>query len=116
MITMMTINDFHGDHVVEREIFQVEILVCGSPTMDMAQLKKVLVHQILSLIFMRQVVVYDGYKSTDDTITHFWEVNTITIKCWLDHQNVIMIYSYHQADIWNNNDMDIANYDSMRVL
>ena len=94
MITMMIImlrpdndhnddhNDFHGDHVVEREVnVQVEILVCGSPTMDMAQLKKVLVHQILSLIFMRQVVVYDGYKSTDDTITHFWEVNTITIKC-----------------------------------
>ena len=34
-------NDVHGDHGVEREIFQVEILVCGSPTMDMAQLKKV---------------------------------------------------------------------------
>ena len=39
---------------------EVEILVCGSPTMDLSELKK--------------VVVYDGYRPSDETIGHFWEV------------------------------------------
>ena len=39
---------------------EVEILVCGAPTMDLSELKK--------------VVVYDGYKPGDETIAHFWEV------------------------------------------
>jgi len=39
---------------------EVEILVCGSMTMDLSELKK--------------VVVYDGYKPTDPTIQVFWEV------------------------------------------
>ena len=39
---------------------EVEILVCGAPTMDLSELKK--------------VVVYDGYRPGDETIAHFWEV------------------------------------------
>ena len=39
---------------------EVEILVCGAPTMDLAELKK--------------VVVYDGYRPSDETVLHFWEV------------------------------------------
>ncbi|XP_023332612.1 probable E3 ubiquitin-protein ligase HECTD2 [Eurytemora carolleeae] len=42
------------------DLSKVEILVCGSPTMDLTELKK--------------VVVYDGYKPTDQTIIFFWEV------------------------------------------
>ena len=39
---------------------EVEILVCGAPTMDLSELKK--------------VVVYDGYRPGDETVLHFWEV------------------------------------------
>jgi hypothetical protein len=46
--------------ILVRLSLQVEILVCGSPTMDMLELKK--------------VTVYDGYKPNDDTIIFFWEV------------------------------------------
>jgi E3 ubiquitin-protein ligase HECTD2 len=45
----------------------VEILVCcGSPTMDMLELKK--------------VTVYDGYKPNDDTIIFFWEVRKYVLR------------------------------------
>ena len=36
------------------------MLVCGSPKIDMAQLKR--------------VTTYDGYHSTDPTVKGFWEV------------------------------------------
>ena len=40
---------------------EVEILVCGAPTMDLSELRK--------------VVVYDGYRPGDETVHPFWEVN-----------------------------------------
>ncbi|XP_063243529.1 probable E3 ubiquitin-protein ligase HECTD2 [Bacillus rossius redtenbacheri] len=39
---------------------EVEMLVCGSPTLDLNELRK--------------VTEYDGYKADDTTITDFWEV------------------------------------------
>ena len=42
--------------------------MCGSPTMDLSELQK--------------VVVYDGYKPNEVTIQCFWEVTT-TIKCYI---------------------------------
>ncbi|ELU04155.1 hypothetical protein CAPTEDRAFT_93626 [Capitella teleta] len=41
---------------------EVELLVCGSPTMDISELKK--------------VTVYDGYTATDSAIKHFWDLVT----------------------------------------
>ena len=41
-------------------VLKVEILVCGSPRMELSELQK--------------VVVYDGYKPNDSTIQLFWEV------------------------------------------
>ena len=34
--------------------------MCGAPTMDLSELRK--------------VVVYDGYRPGDETVQHFWEV------------------------------------------
>ena len=45
---------------------EVEILVCGAPTMDLSELRK--------------VVVYDGYRPGDETVHHFWEVNMFEKK------------------------------------
>ncbi|GAB1604382.1 probable E3 ubiquitin-protein ligase HECTD2 [Argonauta hians] len=39
---------------------EVEMLVCGSPTLNMREL--------------RQVATYDGYSPADTTIKHFWDV------------------------------------------
>ena len=39
---------------------EVELLVCGHPHLDMAELKK--------------VTKYDGFTANDQTIRHFWEV------------------------------------------
>ena len=39
---------------------EVEQLVCGCPTLDLAELRK--------------VTFYDGYKQDDKTIQHFWQV------------------------------------------
>lgn len=41
---------------------EVEQLVCGCPTLDLVELRK--------------VTFYDGYKPDDKTIQHFWEVTT----------------------------------------
>ena len=40
---------------------EVEQLVCGCPTLDLGELRK--------------VTFYDGYKQDDKTIQHFWEVS-----------------------------------------
>ena len=42
---------------------EVEQLVCGCPTLDLGELRK--------------VTFYDGYKQDDKTIQHFWEVSSI---------------------------------------
>ena len=42
---------------------EVEQLVCGCPTLDLGELRK--------------VTFYDGYKQDDKTILHFWEVSLI---------------------------------------
>jgi E3 ubiquitin-protein ligase HECTD2 len=39
---------------------EVEQLVCGCPTIDLTELRK--------------VTYYDGFKQDDVTIQHFWEV------------------------------------------
>jgi hypothetical protein len=52
-------------HPIVIILFKVEILVCGSATMDLSELKK--------------VVVYDGYKPTDQTITAFWQVRQVVV-------------------------------------
>ncbi len=44
---------------------EVEQLVCGCPTIDLGELRK--------------VTYYDGYKQDDKTIQHFWQVNRIGI-------------------------------------
>ena len=45
---------------------EVEQLVCGCPTLDLGELRK--------------VTFYDGYKQDDKTIQHFWEVSLSTVK------------------------------------
>ncbi|KAK7110717.1 hypothetical protein V1264_014552 [Littorina saxatilis] len=39
---------------------EVEMLVCGNPTLVMGELKK--------------VTVYDGYSAQDNTVRYFWDV------------------------------------------
>ena len=45
---------------------EVEQLVCGCPTLDLGELRK--------------VTFYDGYKQDDKTIQHFWEVSFKAIE------------------------------------
>ncbi|XP_074642378.1 putative E3 ubiquitin-protein ligase HECTD2 [Tubulanus polymorphus] len=45
---------------------EVEMLVCGSPTVDMSDLKK--------------VTTYDGYHPNDQTIRHLWDAVSATTK------------------------------------
>ena len=46
---------------------EVEQLVCGCPTLDLVELRK--------------VTYYDGFKQEDLTIQHFWQViQTTTLK------------------------------------
>ena len=40
--------------------------MCGAPTMDLSELRK--------------VVVYDGYRPGDETIQHFWEVTAYFVR------------------------------------
>ena len=44
---------------------EVEQLVCGCPTLDLGELRK--------------VTYFDGYKQDDKTIQHFWEVSRYLI-------------------------------------
>ena len=51
---------------------EVEQLVCGCPTLDLAELRK--------------VTFYDGYKQDDKTIQHFWEVMSLkNMACHLGY-------------------------------
>ena len=48
---------------------EVEQLVCGCPTLDLGELRK--------------VTFYDGYKQDDKNIQHFWEVSLIiSVRLW----------------------------------
>ena len=57
---------------------QVEILVCGAPTMDLSELRK--------------VVVYDGYRPGDETIQHFWEVTTYFVR--RGGNNIVLLFHF----------------------
>ncbi|CAG0920600.1 unnamed protein product [Notodromas monacha] len=55
---------------------EVEIMVCGSPTLDLADLKK--------------VVEYDGYTAEDQNMKDFWE---ILLSLSLDLQKKFLLFS-----------------------
>ena len=56
--------------------------MCGSPTMDLTELKK--------------VVVYDGYKPTDQTIVFFWEVYVLQF-IWKKRHKFFSFLAYFLA-------------------
>ncbi|ESO93074.1 hypothetical protein LOTGIDRAFT_119782, partial [Lottia gigantea] len=55
---------------------EVEMLVCGNPTIDMSQLQK--------------VTVYDGYNATDQIIKTFWDVVT---NMSVDYQKKFLLFT-----------------------
>ena len=67
IFSVQTIKIFYESnqkYFLKQYFVEVEILVCGAPTMDLSELRK--------------VVVYDGYRPGDETIQHFWEVTLST--------------------------------------
>ena len=69
IFSVQTIKIFYESnqkYFLKQYFVEVEILVCGAPTMDLSELRK--------------VVVYDGYRPGDETIQHFWEVTHSTLN------------------------------------
>ena len=60
---------------------EVEQLVCGCPTLDLVELRK--------------VTYYDGFKQEDITIQYFWEVKD-------EHMNLWRFMVIHQIDTVNS--------------
>ena len=74
---------------------EVEQLVCGCPTLDLVELRK--------------VTYYDGFKQEDITIQYFWEVKDEHMNLWrfmvihqIDTVNSMSIFFFEKAIQFNN--------------